>query len=86
MDNLGIVVLVLLALIALNMRLYVAIILAVLPEFLRAFENVEVVLFGAILILCMMFLPDGMAGGWNRLWARVRRAWAARGASGAAHG
>lgn len=58
----------------------------VLPEFLRAFENVEVVLFGAILILCMMFLPDGMAGGWNRLWARVRRAWAARRATGAAHG
>ncbi|KAF5042961.1 High-affinity branched-chain amino acid transport system permease protein LivH [anaerobic digester metagenome] len=58
----------------------------VLPEFLRAFENIEVVLFGAILILCMMFLPDGMAGGWNRLWAWVKRAWAARGASGAAHG
>lgn len=58
----------------------------VLPEFLRAFENVEVVLFGAILILCMMFMPDGMAGGWNRLWAWARRAWAARGASGAAHG
>lgn len=34
----------------------------VLPEFLRAFENIEVLLFGAILILCMMFLPDGMAG------------------------
>ncbi len=56
----------------------------VLPEFLRAFENVEVVLFGAILILCMMFLPDGMAGGWNRLWARVRRAWTARPAREAA--
>ena len=58
----------------------------VLPEFLRAFENVEVVLFGAILILCMMFLPDGMAGGWNRLWAWGRRARAARSASGAANG
>lgn len=58
----------------------------VLPEFLRAFENIEVVLFGAILILCMMFMPDGMAGGWNRLWARARRIWAARGASGAANG
>lgn len=46
----------------------------ILPEFLRAFENVEVVLFGAILILCMMFLPDGLAGGWNRLWSRFRRA------------
>ncbi len=45
----------------------------ILPEFLRAFENIEVVLFGAILILCMMFMPDGMAGGWNRLWAWGRR-------------
>jgi branched-chain amino acid transport system permease protein len=44
----------------------------VLPEFLRAFENIEILLFGAILVLCMMFLPDGMAGGWNRLWARGR--------------
>jgi branched-chain amino acid transport system permease protein len=50
----------------------------ILPEFLRAFENIEVVLFGAILILCMMFLPEGMAGGWNRLWAWGRRSWAAR--------
>ncbi|MBE1424954.1 branched-chain amino acid transport system permease protein [Desulfomicrobium macestii] len=52
----------------------------VLPEFLRAFENIEVLLFGAILILCMMFLPDGMAGGWNRLWS-----WGKARLSGAAH-
>jgi len=46
----------------------------VLPEFLRAFENIEILLFGAILVLCMMFLPDGMAGGWNRLlrWGKAR--------------
>lgn len=44
----------------------------VLPETLRAFENVEVVLFGGILVVCMMFMPDGLAGGWNRLWARLR--------------
>lgn len=53
----------------------------VLPEFLRAFENVEVLLFGAILVLCMMFLPDGIAGGWRRLldWGKARF-------SGASHG
>ena len=55
--------------------------ITVLPEFLRAFENIEVLLFGAILVLCMMFLPDGMAGGWNRLWA-----WGKARLSGAAHG
>jgi branched-chain amino acid transport system permease protein len=53
----------------------------VLPEFLRAFENIEILLFGAILVLCMMFLPDGMAGGWNKLWA-----WGKARFSGAAHG
>jgi branched-chain amino acid transport system permease protein len=53
----------------------------VLPEFLRAFENIEILLFGAILVLCMMFLPDGMAGGWNRLWA-----WGKARFSGAVHG
>ncbi|ACU89112.1 branched-chain amino acid ABC transporter permease [Desulfomicrobium baculatum] len=55
--------------------------ITVLPEFLRAFENIEVLLFGAILVLCMMFLPDGMAGGWNRLWA-----WGKARLSGAVHG
>lgn len=42
--------------------------LTVLPEFLRAFENVEVLLFGAILVLCMMYLPGGLADGFHRLW------------------
>lgn len=55
--------------------------ITVLPELLRAFENIEVLLFGAILILCMMFLPDGMAGGWNRLWT-----WGKARLSGATHG
>lgn len=56
--------------------------ITVLPEFLRAFENIEILLFGLILILCMMFMPDGLAGGWNRLWARV----AAHGKGRIAHG
>lgn len=47
--------------------------LTVLPEFLRAFENVEILLFGAILVLCMMYLPDGLAGGSSRLWRLVWR-------------
>lgn len=55
--------------------------ITVLPEFLRAFENVEILLFGLILILSMMFMPDGLAGGWNRLWA-----WIAARARGTVHG
>lgn len=45
--------------------------LTLLPEFLRAFENIEILLFGAILVLCMMYLPDGLAGGFGRLWRRL---------------
>ena len=46
--------------------------LTVLPEFLRAFESVEILLFGVILVACMMFLPDGLAGGLGRLWKYLR--------------
>ncbi len=41
--------------------------LTMLPEFLRAFENIEVLLFGLILLVCMMYLPDGLVGGFERL-------------------
>ena len=55
--------------------------LTVLPEFLRAFESVEILLFGVILVACLMFLPDGLAGGLGRLWrfarAKARRKGAA---------
>lgn len=37
--------------------------LTALPEVLRSFENIEVLLYGAILVLCMMFLPQGIVGG-----------------------
>ncbi len=46
--------------------------LTALPEALRAFENVEVLFFGAVLVLCMMFLPDGLAGGAVRLYRFIR--------------
>lgn len=40
-----------------------AVFLSVLPEFLRAFEDIETLIYGGILILCMMFVPEGIAGG-----------------------
>jgi branched-chain amino acid transport system permease protein len=46
--------------------------LTVMPEFLRAYENMEVIIYGLILILCMMYLPQGMAGGVCKLTAVVR--------------
>lgn len=45
-----------------------AVFLTVLPEFLRAFDEIEILLYGLILVLCMIFLPEGIAGGAARLW------------------
>lgn len=51
--------------------------LTVMPEFLRSYQNLEVIIYGLILILCMMFLPQGLAGGISKLFAlacgRIRR-------------
>lgn len=48
--------------------------LTALPEFLRVFENVETLIYGGILVLCMMFMPRGLAGGVASLWRVVRSA------------
>lgn len=42
--------------------------LSLLPEFLRSFEQTEYLVYGTLLIFCMMYLPDGLAGGCIRLW------------------
>ena len=36
--------------------------LAGAPEVLRQFKDAEMVIYGAILVLCMLFLPGGLAG------------------------
>lgn len=36
--------------------------LAAAPEVLRQFKDAEMVVYGAILVLCMLFLPSGLAG------------------------
>jgi branched-chain amino acid transport system permease protein len=46
--------------------------LTAMPEFLRAYENMEVIIYGLILILCMMYLPQGMAGGVSKLISLIR--------------
>lgn len=47
--------------------------LTALPEALRAIEDYDILLYGGLLILCMMFLPGGLAEGVERL---ARAAWA----------
>lgn len=50
-----------------------ALFLTVLPEFLRALEDFDILVYGAILIACMIFLPGGLAEGARRLAAAVAR-------------
>jgi branched-chain amino acid transport system permease protein len=47
--------------------------LTALPEFLREFEDVDILIYGAILVAVILFLPDGLAGGLRRLIAKCRR-------------
>ncbi len=46
--------------------------LTALPEFLRGFEEVDILIYGAILLLCVMFMPDGIAGGLAKLTKRLK--------------
>jgi len=50
-----------------------ALFLTVLPEALRAIEDYDILIYGALLILCMMFLPGGLAEGAERAarWIRA---------------
>lgn len=47
--------------------------LTALPEALRNFEDIDILVYGAILVATIMFLPDGLAGGARRLVAKCRR-------------
>lgn len=46
--------------------------LTVLPQMLHVFEKYEVLIFGMILIICMMFLPEGIVGGLIKLGKYVK--------------
>ncbi len=47
--------------------------LTALPEFLRVFEDIETLVYGAILVLCIIFMPKGLAGGATALGQWLRR-------------
>jgi len=55
-----------------------AVFLTVLPEFLRAIEDYDILLYGGLMILCMMFLPGGLAEGAERVAQAARRLLAGR--------
>ena len=41
-------------------------------DFIEGRAGVDVMLFGAILIIVVLFMPDGLIGGGKRLWTRIR--------------
>ena len=43
-----------------------------LPEFLRMFEEIDILIYGGLLIACMMFMPDGLAGGAKALLRKMK--------------
>jgi branched-chain amino acid transport system permease protein len=49
-----------------------AAILTLLPEFLRVFQDLDIVIYGLLLIIMTMYLPTGLAGGFSKLIDRVR--------------
>jgi branched-chain amino acid transport system permease protein len=48
-----------------------AFLLTLLPEFLRFLQNSYFAVYGAAIIVLMIFMPDGIAGMAIRLWARA---------------
>ncbi|MDQ7833552.1 MAG: branched-chain amino acid ABC transporter permease [Desulfovibrionaceae bacterium] len=47
--------------------------LTALPEALRGFEEVDILIYGAILVACVMYMPMGMAGAAAGVWRRIGR-------------
>jgi branched-chain amino acid transport system permease protein len=42
-------------------------------DFIKGRAGVDVMLFGAILIIVVLFMPDGLIGAGKRLWTRIRK-------------
>jgi len=47
------------------------VLLTILPEFLRALKDFEILVYGAVLLLIMIFLPKGLIGGLEYLFNRL---------------
>ncbi len=52
-----------------------AALLTLLPEFLRTFQDYDIVVYGLLLILMTMFLPGGLVQGGEIVWRWLRQLW-----------
>jgi branched-chain amino acid transport system permease protein len=55
-----------------------ALLVTALPEFLRAVADYRLLLFGVIVVACILFMPGGLAGLLRRAWLRGRARGVAR--------
>lgn len=55
-----------------------AISLTILPELLRAYRDYDIVVYGIVLILVMMFMPNGILGILESAFNQMRLLWAAK--------
>lgn len=46
--------------------------LTLLPEFLRAFQDYDIIVYGLLLVLMTMYLPGGLASGFSAIVARIK--------------
>lgn len=49
-----------------------AVILTVLPELLRSLGDARLIIYGALLILVVLFVPGGLLGAWREVIGRMR--------------
>jgi len=45
-------------------------------DFIEGRAGVDVMLFGALLIIVVLFMPDGLVGTGNKLWTRIKKRYA----------
>ncbi len=50
-----------------------AALLTLLPEFLRTFQDYDIVVYGLLLVLMTMFMPGGLVQGGEALWRAIRK-------------
>lgn len=50
-----------------------AFVLTILSEMLRAFQNVRLIIYGLILILTVIYMPNGLIGVWNKALNKLHK-------------
>jgi len=56
-----------------------AVSLTILPEFLRAYKDYDIIVYGVILVMVMMFMPNGILGLVESAIQRIRAKWVVKG-------